>query len=589
MSASISKKLRNESFILIAITYVVMVPPVSYFMLRCFHFAKGAYLFFVSWIIISIPASVFIVFFLRWFYSRNIRHVASQLLQNMEVQKGALIEAKRETYLLPIVSALAFFLCWLVGGLIVAIPAYLVGRMLPVEFFLTVISVIFCGITAMGLAYLSTENTMSGFLKLPQLQSISSAETKSFKISLSTKIIAVLLALIIAPMGKILAGVATATIANISLLSVMTGFVLLVLEGILMSILIGAFLAHNIKKSIDGINTFLFEMSTSGGDLTRTVASVSNDEIGEMAGLFNRFISTLRLMMLSVSRDTKRVSESSEKLSTVSSQIAANAKEMALQSSNVASATEQATLNANNISASAEELSTTSSAIASAIEELRNSLNEVEKSCQQESQIAIKANSETDRAKETMHKFELSAKEIEKVIKTIVDIADQTNLLALNATIEAASAGEAGKGFAVVATEVKELAKQTAQATEAIRDKILDMQSSTKEAVQAIDTINDVIKQLNSASQTIVSAIEEQKATTNEIAGSIGSTNEATTQIAMSIQETASGLTEVSSNIHGVDTAAQATANEVDLIKESVITLSQLSTDLREIVEKFKL
>lgn len=572
-----------------AIAYGIAAPPITYFMLKCFHFAQGAYLFFIILIFISVPFTVFIVFFVRWIYSRKILYVSSQSLQNMEVEKSILAKAKRESYILPIVSALAFFLCWLFGGLIVAIPAYMTGRLLAIEFFLTVISVIFCGITSMSLAYLSTENTISDFLKLPQLQRISNDEAKGFKVSLATKIIGVLLALIIAPMGSIITGVATATVANISLLSVITGFVLLVLEGILMSILIGAFLAHNIKKSIVDINTFLFEMSTSEGDLTRTVSSVSNDEIGEMAVLFNRFISTLRQMMLSVRTDTKKVNESSEKLSTVSRQIATNAKEMALQSTNVASATKQATMNANNISATAEELSSRSSGITLAITELRNSFNEVAKNCQQESQIAIKANSEADHAKETMKRLEISAKEIEDVIKTIVDIADQTNLLALNATIEAASAGKAGKGFAVVANEVKELAKQTAQATEGIRDRILDIQSNTQDAVHAIDTINDVIKELNSTSQTIVSSIEEQKATTNEIADNIASTNEATTHIAMSIQETASGLTEVSSNIHSVDTTAQATANGVNIIKESVMILSQLSTDLREIVEKFKL
>ena len=172
------------------------------------------------------------------------------------------------------------------------------------------------------------------------------------------------------------------------------------------------------------------------------------------------------------------------------------------------------------------------SSVATAIEEMSASLNEVSKNCQKESQIAASASNQAKSTRDLMDRLGVSSKEVGKVIEVINDIADQTNLLALNATIEAASAGDAGKGFAVVANEVKELAKQTAQATEQISRQIEEMQGSTTSAVAAIEEITKIIEQINAISHTIVSSVEEQTSTVNEIAKSISGASQAATEIA---------------------------------------------------------
>jgi methyl-accepting chemotaxis protein len=168
-----------------------------------------------------------------------------------------------------------------------------------------------------------------------------------------------------------------------------------------------------------------------------------------------------------------------------------------------------------------------------------------------------------------------SSTEIGQVIKVITSIAQQTNLLALNATIEAARAGEAGKGFAVVANEVKELAKETAKATEDISRKIEAIQTDTKAAVEAIASISGVINQINDISGTIATAVEEQNATTNEMS--------------RNVSEAATGSGEITSNISGVAQAAESTSQGARDTHKAAQELVQMSTQLRGMVEQFKI
>jgi len=269
---------------------------------------------------------------------------------------------------------------------------------------------------------------------------------------------------------------------------------------------------------------------------------------------------SLKRTMESVNQNAQSLASASEELSATAQQMSSNSEETAAQSNVVASASEQVSKNVATVATSAEEMSA--------------SVKEIAKNSNDAARIATAAVKVAEDTNKTVAKLGESSVEIGKVIKVITSIAQQTNLLALNATIEAARAGEAGKGFAVVANEVKELAKQTAAATEDIGGKIEAIQTDTKGAVAAIAEIAKIIGQINDISSTIASAVEEQSATTNEIA--------------RNATEAAKGSTEISRNITNVSQAAKSTTEGANNTLSAAQELARLSAALKAVVDAAK-
>ena len=253
------------------------------------------------------------------------------------------------------------------------------------------------------------------------------------------------------------------------------------------------------------------------------------------------------------------LASSSEELTAVSQQMAGNAEETATQ--------------ANVVSAASEEVSKNVAAVAAGGEEMQSSIREIAKNANEAARVAKSAVGVAHTTNETVTKLGESSVEIGNVIKVITSIAQQTNLLALNATIEAARAGEAGKGFAVVANEVKELAKQTAKATEEISQKIEAIQGDTKAAVGAIGEIGTIINQINDISNSIASAVEEQTVTTNEINRSMA--------------EASKGVGDITRNITGVALAAKETTQGAGDTQKASRDLSEMAAKLQTAVARF--
>ena len=309
-------------------------------------------------------------------------------------------------------------------------------------------------------------------------------------------------------------------------------------------------------KRVKITETYNGDFNTIKNNLNACIEGL--EEVGEAT---NKTADTLEASMKSIAQNAQALSSSSQQLAATSQQMSSNAEETSAQASTVATATQQVTTNLNSVATGAEEMTST-------VQSISSNAGEAAK-------VAGEAVKTANGANATVAKLGESSAEIGKVIKVITSIAQQTNLLALNATIEAARAGEAGKGFAVVANEVKELAKQTAKATEDISQKITAIQDDTKRAVEAIGSITAIINQINDISGTIATAVEEQSATTNEMS--------------RNVQEAAKGSGEISQNIQGVATAADSTTRGAQETLKAAQQLTEMAAQLRTLVEQFKL
>ncbi|MGA8314020.1 MAG: PAS domain S-box protein [Terriglobales bacterium] len=317
--------------------------------------------------------------------------------------------------------------------------------------------------------------------------------------------------------------------------------------------------AQELKQKVDSILTVV--AAATKGDLTQEIQVHGSDAIGQMGEGLGKFFTDLRKSIGSIGESAVNLASASEELTTVSQQMSANAEETSAQTKVVSAATLQVSQNLQTVATGAEEMGA--------------SIKEIAKNATEAAKVATAAVKVAETANATVSKLGDPSTEIGQVIKVITSIAQQTNLLALNATIEAARAGEAGKGFAVVANEVKELAKETAKATEDISRKIEAIQTDTKAAVDAIGTISEVINQINGISNTIATAVEEQNATTNEMA--------------RNVSEAARGSGEITSNISGVAEAAASTSRGADDTQKAAQQLVETSAELRRLVEQFKI
>ncbi len=300
-------------------------------------------------------------------------------------------------------------------------------------------------------------------------------------------------------------------------------------------------------------------VAMAGGDLTARAVVSGRDEVAQMAAALNEAQESVRSVVEQVAVSASAVASSSEELSASGEAVASGAREASAQAGVVAAAAEQVSRNVQTVAAGSEQMGA--------------SIREIAVSANEAARVASQAVGVVESTNSSVAALGSSSVQIGNVVKVITSIAEQTNLLALNATIEAARAGEAGKGFAVVAGEVKELARETARATEDIAQRVEAIQADTQGAVVAMGQIAAIIASINDYQLTIASAVEEQTATTQEMS--------------RNVTQAATGSGEIAANITGVASASASTTEAVTQSRAAIDELSQMAAELHTQIARF--
>ena len=362
--------------------------------------------------------------------------------------------------------------------------------------------------------------------------------------------------------------------------------VIVLLAGVIATWFIALTITKPIKTAVDALDRI------SRGDMTQDLPEklcARKDEAGHLAQSMQRMTENFRAMLRDVTGGVQTLASSSTEMSAIAGQMSSGAQGTSTKAATVATAAEEMSANTSSVAAGMEQATTNLSSVATATEEMSATIGDIAANSEKARAISAEAGVQAEGVAGLMKQLGAAAQEIGKVTETITSISSQTNLLALNATIEAARAGAAGKGFAVVANEIKELAQQTATATEEIKGRISGIQSSTGAAMADVDKIAGVIREVGEIVATIATAIEEQASVTRDMARNIAEATIGVKDANQRVAQTATVSQEIARDIAAVNTASGEMTSASQQVQASSLDLSQLAEQLKAMVGRFTL
>ncbi len=348
------------------------------------------------------------------------------------------------------------------------------------------------------------------------------------------------------------------------------------------------FFSNSMVRPISRVVTGLKDVAEGEGDLTARLEVKSMDEVGELAYWFNTFMEKLHGIMKKIAGNAETLNEASSKLSALSEKVSDGAEQMSMKVNTVASSGEEMSSNMESVAATMEQASMNIGIVASSAEEMTSTINEIARNSEKARNTTGEAVSRAQNVSNKVDELGLAAREVGKVTEAITEISEQTNLLALNATIEAARAGEAGKGFAVVANEIKDLARQTAEATQEIKEQIAGIQNSASGTISEIGQILKVINDIDEIVSIITASVEEQSVTTGEIAGNVAQASQGIQEVSENVSQSSVVSTGIARDIAGVNRTTGEISDSSSKMKLNAKELSRLANELKTMVARFK-
>lgn len=365
--------------------------------------------------------------------------------------------------------------------------------------------------------------------------------------------------------------------------------IVVTLTSIAALLVLGFALMRSITGPMAKAVAMIRDIAEGEGDLTKRLAVNTKDEISEMARWFNTFLDKLQALIRNVAENVGMIRKSAEELSNIAQAMANSSENTSGKATAVAAASEEMSSNMRSVAGTMNQAAGNISMVASATEEMTATINEIAQNAEKARRVTQKAVEQAKAASDQVNDLGGAANEIGKVVEAITDISEQVNLLALNATIEAARAGDAGKGFAVVANEIKDLARQTAQATQEIKQRVAGIQKTSGGTVEQIGTISEVVHNVNEIVDTIATAVEEQSVTTKEIANNVVQVSDGIGHVNDNVAQSSTVSDGIAQEIEEVTQAAGEMSNSSAQVNMSAEALSDLAQQLDVMVKRFRI